>query len=147
MQRFLICGIIFISILAPYRCKISYFSSCDATRAKMLRQTHMFNQRAIFIKANLELFIWIAALLWLAFLNPDSNPVSLCPLKFMGFHYCPGCGLGRSIALLFRGRFADSFTMHPLGSFALVVIGYRIFQLGRTALSRKEQIPAERENA
>jgi len=94
----------------------------------------MINPIAILNKANLELFIWIVALLLLALLNPDSNQVSLCPLKFLGFHYCPGCGLGRSIALLFRGRFADSFAMHPLGSFAVAMIGYRIAQLAGTAL-------------
>ena len=99
----------------------------------------MINPLTMLKKANLELFIWIAALLLLAFLNPDSNQVSLCPLKFLGFHYCPGCGLGRSIALLFRGRFAESFAMHPLGSFAMVMIGFRIFQLGRTTLQRKEE--------
>jgi hypothetical protein len=92
----------------------------------------------IFKKANLELFIWIAALLSLAFLNPDNNQVSLCPLHFLGFHYCPGCGLGRSIALLFRGRFSESVTMHPLGSFAIAIIGYRIVQLSRIAMKRSE---------
>ena len=107
----------------------------------------MFNPRNILIKANLELFIWIAAILWLAFLNPDSNPVSLCPFKFLGFHYCPGCGLGRSIALLFRGRFAESFNMHPLGSFALATIAFRIFQLGKAAFYRKENDLKETEEA
>ena len=104
----------------------------------MLRQNHMINPRTILKKANLELFIWIAALLLLAFLNPDSNQVSLCPLKFLGFHYCPGCGLGRSIALLVRGRFVESFAMHPLGFFAVVMIGYRIVQLARKALYKYE---------
>lgn len=108
---------------------------------------HMFNLRKILIRANLELFIWIAALLLLAFLNPDGNKVSLCPFHFLGFQYCPGCGLGRSIALLFRGRLAESFSMHPLGTFALVMIGFRIIQLGRMALQRKEENVPERENA
>jgi hypothetical protein len=105
----------------------------------------MFNPRKIFVRANLELFIWITALLLLIFLNPDGHQVSICPLNFLGFHYCPGCGLGRSIALLFRGRFAESFNMHPLGSFALAMIGFRIFQLGRMALQRKEGNAPERE--
>jgi hypothetical protein len=98
---------------------------------------HMINILGIFKKTNLELFIWIAALLSLAFLNPDINQVSLCPLHFLGFHYCPGCGLGRSVALLFRGRFAESLTMHPLGFFAVAVIGYRIVQLARIALEKR----------
>jgi hypothetical protein len=97
----------------------------------------MINLLGILKKANLELFIWIAALLSLAFLNPDSNHISLCPLNFLGFHYCPGCGLGRSIALLFRGRFTESFSMHPLGFFAVAIIGYRIVQLTRIALDKR----------
>jgi hypothetical protein len=99
-------------------------------------------------KANMELFFWIAALLLLAFLNPYSEQVSLCPLKFLGFHYCPGCGLGRSIALLFRGRIAESFNMHPFGFFAVAIIGYRIVQLTNKLLKsikddlvRSEEFP------
>jgi hypothetical protein len=97
----------------------------------------MINPKTILKKVNPELMIWIGALLMLALLDPDSNKVSLCPLKFLGFRYCPGCGLGRSIALLFRGRLTDSFAMHPLGSFAVAMIGYRIFQLLRMTLSEK----------
>jgi len=100
----------------------------------MLRQTHMNRLSSIFRKANLELFIWISVMVVLALLNPDQKQVSLCPLHFLGFHYCPGCGLGRSIALLFRGRFAESFAMHPLGFFAISIIGHRIFQLAKRAL-------------
>jgi len=106
----------------------------------------MINIRNMIKKANPELFIWIVALILLAFLNPDSKLVSLCPLKFLGFHYCPGCGLGRSIALLFRGRFAESFAMHPLGFFAISMIGYRIVQLARIAIHKNEDTrtdPAE----
>jgi hypothetical protein len=93
--------------------------------------------KALFKRSNTELFIWIAALIMLAFLNPDAGEVSLCPFKFLGFHYCPGCGLGRSIALLFRGRFSDSFSMHPLGFFAVAVIGYRIVQMAISAFNRQ----------
>jgi hypothetical protein len=107
----------------------------------------MINLRTIVKKANLELFFWISALVLLAFLNPDSNQISLCPLKFSGFHYCPGCGLGRSIALLFRGRFYESFAMHPLGFFAVAIIGYRIFQLGNSAINRNKRDWNESEKA
>jgi len=104
----------------------------------MLRQKHMKFGKALFKKTNPELFIWIAALIMLAFLNPDAGEISLCPFKFFGFHYCPGCGLGRSIALLFRGRFTESFAMHPLGFFAIAVIGYRIVQLGGFGFDKKQ---------
>jgi hypothetical protein len=99
----------------------------------------MFNIKRLFKKGNLELLIWVVALVLLAFMNPDSsNLVSLCPLKYLGFHYCPGCGLGRSIALLFRARFAESFSMHPLGFFAVIVIGYRVVQLSKIVFKSSE---------
>jgi hypothetical protein len=105
----------------------------------------MISLSSIFKKANLELFIWISAIILLGFLNPDSKQLSLCPLHFLGFHYCPGCGLGRSIALVFRGRFAESFAMHPLGFFALLIIGQRIFELAKVALhnARNESVKPE----
>jgi hypothetical protein len=94
----------------------------------------MINPGIIRNKVHLEMFIWIAAILLLVFLNPYGNLYSICPLKYLGFHYCPGCGLGRSIALLFRGRLAESFAMHPFGIFAILVIGQRIIQLARMDL-------------
>ena len=109
----------------------------------MLCQNHIVNMHNFFKRANLELYIWIAALLLLAFINSNNNHVSLCPLNFLGFHYCPGCGLGRSIALLFRGKFVESFAMHPLGYFAVAMIGYRIVQLTRTTLQKNEEETTE----
>jgi hypothetical protein len=105
----------------------------------ILRQKHMINPMGLMKKANLELFAWIIALIVLAFLNPDTVQVSLCPLKYFGFHYCPGCGLGRSIALLFRGRFVEAYNMHPLGFFAVAIFGYRIVELGRAAMQSEEE--------
>ena len=78
---------------------------------------------------NFELVIWLAALIVLAFINPTAHHLTLCPLSNMGFRYCPGCGLGRSISYLFRGDLSASFHMHPLGIFALGTIGYRIIQI------------------
>ena len=80
-------------------------------------------------KVNLELVIWIAALVMLAFTTPSEHHLTLCPLSNLGFKYCPGCGLGRSISYLFRGDLKASFQMHPLGIFALGIIGYRIIQI------------------
>lgn len=77
-----------------------------------------------------EGFIWIAALLYLAFfINPYSSHFTICPLSNLGFEHCPGCGLGNSIALLFRGRLTQSFDAHFLGIPALLIIFHRIFSL------------------
>jgi hypothetical protein len=78
----------------------------------------------------LEALAWIVGLLALLFLDPSTEShFTICPLANLGFEFCPGCGLGRSIALLYRGEFLQSFQSHPLGLFAVIILSYRIFQL------------------
>jgi hypothetical protein len=76
-----------------------------------------------------EAFIWIAALIILAIENPASHHYTLCPLDNLGFSYCPGCGLGRSVAWLFRLEPVESFTTHPLGIPAVLIIIFRIIKI------------------
>jgi hypothetical protein len=80
-------------------------------------------------RINIELIFWIAGLIYLAFMNPSETHFSMCPIKNLGFSFCPGCGLGHSISYLFLGQIQESFHHHPLGIFALIVIAWRIFQL------------------
>ncbi len=83
-----------------------------------------------FIWYNFEAFFWAFALILLAFASTDfSSHATLCPFSSLGFTYCPGCGLGRSIILAFHGRLAESFEMHPVGIFAIFMLIYRIFSL------------------
>jgi len=77
-----------------------------------------------------EIAVWITALITLALMNPAADRhFSLCAFKWMGFEFCPGCGLGHSITWLFRGEFMKSFNEHPLGLVALAVLLHRIFTL------------------
>lgn len=85
----------------------------------------------LFIRRNLEAFIWIAALLVLAFSSPLDTHYSLCPLHNLGFSWCPGCGLGHSISWLFRGDVVQSFHAHPLGIPAVIIIVFRIISIFR----------------
>ena len=78
----------------------------------------------------LELFFWVGSLIAILMLEPNTaNHMSLCPLSQLGFDWCPGCGLGRSMNLLAHGEFSDSWSMHPLGMLAYVVIFHRIWNL------------------
>lgn len=78
----------------------------------------------------LEAFIWIFGLTYLAFFSPlDQTHFTICPLANAGIDFCPGCGLGHSITLFFRGNFIQSFNTHPLGFFALLIISHRIYSL------------------
>lgn len=82
-----------------------------------------------------ELAAWTGGLLYLGWLNPASPPPSICPLKFAGFEYCPGCGLGTSIAYLFDGNVSASLDAHPLGLFAAGVLVARIVTLMKPIFS------------
>jgi len=107
----------------------SIFLNKNETFLKTLRLIDVMNIKDALGKVNFELVIWITALVALAFTNPTEHHLTLCPLSNLGFRYCPGCGLGRSISYIFRGDLSASFRMHPLGVFALGIIGYRIIQL------------------
>jgi hypothetical protein len=81
----------------------------------------------------LELIFWIGSLIAIYFINPYSGDhMSLCPLDQLGFDWCPGCGLGRSMSLLIKGDFQASWSMHPLAIFAYLVIFSRIWTLLNT---------------
>ena len=101
------------------------------TSAKLFNNEDLFNKIFNLIKSiGLEGFIWIASLFYLAFfINPYEAHFTICPLSNLGFEHCPGCGLGNSIALIFRGQFAQSFESHILGIPALLIIFHRIFSL------------------
>ena len=88
------------------------------------------NFRILQQKGLLEAFIWIVALLALAFTNPTSDShYSLCLFKSLGISFCPGCGIGHSISYLFHGQFSQSFHSHPLGLLAIIVLTYRIISI------------------
>lgn len=84
-----------------------------------------------FFRRYFEATVWILALVLLATMSPVNDHSSLCPLKNVGISFCPGCGLGHSIAWLFRGEIVASFKAHPLGPFAVIVIISRIVHLLR----------------
>lgn len=85
----------------------------------------------IFTRRHLEAIIWIAAIIALALTSPVDQCYSLCLFHHLGLDWCPGCGLGHSISWLFRGDLAESFSAHPLGIPALVIITLRIIKIIR----------------
>lgn len=83
----------------------------------------------------LELLFWLTGLLLLGLADPQvkggHHHFTLCPLANLGFSWCPGCGIGRSITQLMHGNFAESFNQHWFGLPALFIIGWRIVVLVR----------------
>jgi len=77
-----------------------------------------------------ELIFWVASLALLGLMSPGSDPhFSLCIFRMLEINFCPGCGLGHSISYLFHGNIQASFSSHPLGIFAVIIILFRIYKL------------------
>ena len=91
-----------------------------------------------FFRNNFELIFWVSAMVALAFRDQTKPHYTLCPLKLMGFSWCPGCGLGHSISYLFRGELLPSFRAHWLGVPAVIIIFHRMLVLFlQTAIFKK----------
>src|SRR5688572_10139926 len=75
-----------------------------------------------------EAIIWLSGLVALAIFKPENDAhFTLCPLNNLGFDFCPGSGLGRSISFFFHGEVYQSLKTHPLGIFAVTVLSFRTF--------------------
>lgn len=99
--------------------KISYMIRLkDTTKVK-----HLFYQ-------HFEWVAFTAAILAMALMNPYAgNGASWCLFEQLGFSFCPGDGLGHSIAFIFRGDFYNAMQANLLGPFALIVLSARIIFL------------------
>lgn len=96
------------------------------------------------IKQNLELLIWMAAILWLAVgVDYQARAAGFCPFRMLGLEAltgleaCPGCGIGRSIAAALNGEFKRSWQHHWMGIPALLIICSRIVTLIRTQIKNQ----------
>jgi hypothetical protein len=78
-----------------------------------------------------EAVIWLVALVLLALTDPSDHHYTLCPLHNLGWDFCPGCGLGRSVSYFFHMQPEQSFQAHPLGIPAVFLLLYRIVKIFR----------------
>ncbi len=62
----------------------------------------------------------------------------LCPSRELLGLPCPGCGLTRSILLIFRGRFAESWQLQPFGYAWLALAA--VFVLDRYVLESRQKL-------
>ncbi len=83
-----------------------------------------------FKKLDFEALFWLIAFVYLAFINPYTpKHLDMCLFSLVGIDNCPGCGLGKSISMIFHGDFIGSFHSHPLGIPAIILIIRRIYKL------------------
>lgn len=77
----------------------------------------------------LEWLAWTGALLLPMCIEPGkAEATSLCLFKYLHFPWCPGCGLGNSLAYLYRGELLLSVKTHLMALPALAILGYRWYQ-------------------
>lgn len=78
----------------------------------------------------LELIVWVGAITIFSVSYPKTiNHFTLCPIENLGFLWCPGCGLGRSISYLLHGDLKLSVEQHWFGIPAFCILIFRIVQL------------------
>ena len=73
-------------------------------------------------------FEWMALagmLIVTAAINPAA-PAGFCLIEWTGIDYCPGNGIGRSMASAMRGDLDTSFELHPAGIPAVIILMTRI---------------------
>jgi len=84
-----------------------------------------------------EAAVWLGGFIYLAFINPyETEHLNLCLFSLAGIENCPGCGLGKSISMIFRGDIVGSLNTHPLAIPAVILISKRVYQLIRNKIKK-----------
>jgi len=79
-----------------------------------------------------EAVFWMGALVAAVSIDPSaSGGINLCVIEHLGLP-CPGDGLGTAIAHLARGRWAASWSAHPLAGPVAGALVYHVVMLCRT---------------
>jgi hypothetical protein len=89
----------------------------------------MFQNLKIFIAGNFEMLFWASALVALFFMPAAHAGPTFCPLHWLGFKYCPGCGIGHAIHYALHFEWKKSFQSHPAGIPGVIIILLRVKQL------------------
>ena len=88
---------------------------------------------------NLEALLWITGLIYLSTIDLyQQGHFDFCLFKITGIEFCPGCGLGKSISMIFHGDIINSIKTHPIGIFAVIFIIKRIIELLYKSSSNKQ---------
>lgn len=87
------------------------------------------------LKQYSELLAWVCALAFPFFINPwSTDHFTICFFKWIGLDWCPGCGLGKSIAFIYRGEWLLSLKTHWFGIATVIILLLRIFSLAKTRI-------------
>jgi hypothetical protein len=136
-QRFIqVCEEVFSGVL---------FSGLNPRISNLRQVSHKSSKSLARLKRLIEPAAWILALVAIWFWIPhDGGGVTLCLFHHAGLTWCPGCGIGTSMALLMHGDVAASLKAHWFGIPALLVISLRAVHTSVSAIRADEAYPSTR---
>ena len=78
-------------------------------------------------------------MLVMGMMNPYiDNGTSICVTEWLIPGFCPGEGLGHSIAYTFRGDLGNAIGSHPFGPAAILIMGGRVLYLWKSNFNRNK---------
>lgn len=92
-----------------------------------------------FFKYHFEWIALLTGLVLMGLMNPHvDNGVSFCLFEMANLNFCPGEGVGHSIAYTFRGELGEAVQAHPFGPAAVLILSGRIFYLWKRVFIRNK---------
>lgn len=91
-----------------------------------------------FFKKHFEWMAFFFGLLLMASMNPGETGLSFCIFDRVGIPFCPGEGLGHSIAFIFRGEFKEALEANLMGPAAVVLLSARIVSIWKSLLTEQK---------
>ena len=89
---------------------------------------------------HIEWIVFLGGLFLMAIMDPFTTGHSLCAFDALGIPFCPGEGLGHSIAFLFRGDFSAALQANFMGPIAVLVLSARIIKLWKELFFKKNSL-------
>ena len=91
-----------------------------------------------FLNRHLEWMVFFVGLVLLALMEPSTNGTSFCLFDLAGIPFCPGEGLGHSIAYFFAGDIKSAFQANLMGPFAVGMLSFRILSIWKNLLTTEK---------
>lgn len=100
------------------------FSSSSTPKQKIenLMKYEQPAQRIIRMKNYFEVLCWASAFIFLFFIEPKNDLLSICIFKGLFQANCLGCGIGKSIHYAMHLELTQSLKCHLMGIPAIIII-------------------------
>lgn len=99
-----------------------------------------------YIHKHLEWVVFSMGLVLMGMMNPEVTGTSLCLFDLLGFDFCPGDGLGHSIAYTFRGDLSSAINANIAGPAAVVILTFRVMYIWKNLYHQSKLTKEEDKN-